>query len=376
MHHYLPIINKGLTNYFDAYNNAMHFTRNARSALKNFHGQLPTGSTYQQLVRIGYKALTATTTVLSGCNPHTGTTGTAGAATPAVFNFPVEPPPPPRVGRKRSRGVTPGPSSSGGAVGGEGPEEEEGEEGNGGELQFEAPEDDSPVVTLGHETQLRKDSKQCFCGKGGFQTVAEMEQHKQDTHIGKGQGLNKKTGRISDLWICCQCSTKSGDNRAAWKHFRTQRLKLFIHYCPVAGCATGSDQKDTIVSHIIKDHPAEHDLVSKCKQQTFLRCKKCLKNFRSIKGKNIHEENCGKPILKLNCPFEGCHKTYRSQEKLDDHIQQVHEGQGHKCLCPVCGFTLSSIQSLDNHLTRKPCGFMQSSFWVSGMCKSVKMSKY
>ena len=128
-----------------------------------------------------------------------------------------------------------------------------------------------------------------------------MEKHKQDTHIGKGQGLSKKTGRVADLWICCQCNTRSGDNRAAWKHFRTQHLKLFIHYCPVAGCSTGSDQKDTIVSHIIKDHPTEQDLVAKCKQQTFLRCRKCLKNFRSMKGKNLHEENCGKPILKMNC---------------------------------------------------------------------------
>ena len=157
VHHYLPIINKGLTDYFDAYNNAMHFTRNARSALKNFHNLLSTGSTYQQLVKIGYKALTSTTTVLSGCNPHTGTTGTTGAATPAIFNFPVEPPPPPRVGRKRRRGVTPGPSSSG-ATGAtadvEGPEEEEGD---GDELEFEAPEDDSPVVTLGigNSTQER-----------------------------------------------------------------------------------------------------------------------------------------------------------------------------------------------------------------------------
>ena len=34
------------------------------------------------------------------------------------------------------------------------------------------------------------------------------------------------------------------------------------------------------------------------------------------------------------------------------------------------------IEIADNKPTRKPCGFMQSSFWVSGMCKSVKMSKY
>ena len=40
IHHYLPIIPKGLTNYFDSHQNAMYFLKNARSALKNFHTQL------------------------------------------------------------------------------------------------------------------------------------------------------------------------------------------------------------------------------------------------------------------------------------------------------------------------------------------------
>ena len=86
------IIPKGLTNYFDAHQNAMYFLKNARSALKNVHTQLPTGSSYQKLVKISYLSLTSTATVLTGCNPHTGTTGTAGAASPAVFDFPSDEP--------------------------------------------------------------------------------------------------------------------------------------------------------------------------------------------------------------------------------------------------------------------------------------------
>ena len=103
IHHYLPVIPKDLTNYFDAHQNAMYFLKNAKSALKNFHSQLPQNSSYQKLVKIGYLALTSTATVLTGCNPHTGTTGTAGAASPAVFDFPSDEPLPSKGGRKRKK---------------------------------------------------------------------------------------------------------------------------------------------------------------------------------------------------------------------------------------------------------------------------------
>ena len=103
IHHYLPVIPKGLNNYFDAHQNAMYFLKNARSALKNFHSQLPQDSSYQKLVKISYLALTSTATVLTGCNPHTGTTGTAGAASPAVFDFPSDEPLPSKGGRKRKK---------------------------------------------------------------------------------------------------------------------------------------------------------------------------------------------------------------------------------------------------------------------------------
>ena len=185
IHHYLPVIPKGLNNYFDSHQNAMYFLKNARSALKNFHSQLPQGSNYQKLVKISYLALTSTATVLTGCNPHTGATGTTGAASPAVFDFPSEELLPSKGGRKRKK-ADPSAASTSQQLPGEEEEEEE------GELEFEAPEeDDSPVVTLLHEAELKKGPKQCFCGKAGFATSDELEKHKQDTHIGKGKGTNK-----------------------------------------------------------------------------------------------------------------------------------------------------------------------------------------
>ena len=121
-------------------------------------------------------------------------------------------------------------------------------------------------------------------------------------------------------------------------------------YCPVPGCGKGNDQKDTIVSHIKKEHKDQKELIALCNQQAFLKCKICGKVFSSVKGKNQHEDTCGLPKTKKNCPFEKCFKTYQSQERMDQHVATAHEGKGHKCLCPVCGTSMSSQQFLDNHL--------------------------
>ena len=172
-------------------------------------------------------------------------------------------------------------------------------------------------------------------------------------HIQKGSGKNPKTGKPADSWNCSQCGEKCSDNRACWKHFRTQHLGLYIHYCPVPGCGKGNDQKDTIVSHIKKEHKDQKELIALCNQQAFLKCKNCGKVFTSVKGKNQHEDTCGLPKTKKNCPFEKCFKTYQSQDRMDQHVATAHEGKGHKCLCPVCGASMSSQQSLDIHLKKQ-----------------------
>ena len=146
-----------------------------------------------------------TAQVLSGCSPVLGTTGAAGAAGPALFDFP-------------SASQSSGPTRKRKRPTAGDPEEEE-EEG----LTFEAEEEEAgPAVTITHDRQLKKDSNQCFCGKGDFTSLDDLEKHKLDTHIGKGQGTNRKTRKPKDLWNCSQCQEECGDNRACWKHFRTK----------------------------------------------------------------------------------------------------------------------------------------------------------
>ena len=158
---------------------------------------MPEGSNLGSVVKIAHQGSLTTAQVLSGCNPVLGTTGTTGATGLALFDFPTSASQPSGPGRKRKK-HTPGD-----------PEEEEDEP-----LTYQAEEEEGPSVTITHDRELKKAANQCFCGKGDFKTLDELEQHKTDTHIGKGQGTNRKTGKPKDQWNCSDCGEECGDNRA------------------------------------------------------------------------------------------------------------------------------------------------------------------
>ena len=67
------------------------------------------------------------------------------------------------------------------------------------------------------------------------------------------------------------------------------------------------------MSHILRDHKAETDWVENCYQQKYLICPQCLKFFMSVKGKHSHIAACGKPKIKINCPYEHCFKMYTTK---------------------------------------------------------------
>ena len=73
--------------------------------------------------------------------------------------------------------------------------------------------------------------------------------------------LKPRKGMTFGPAVCC--NKVCNDKRAVWKHYRTMHCNLFIHYCPVPGCSTGNDQKDSIVAHIIKEYKNEEEWVDK-----------------------------------------------------------------------------------------------------------------
>ena len=66
---------------------------------------------------------------------------------------------------------------------------------------------------------------------------------------------------------------------------------MFIHYCPVDGCNEGNDQKDSIVSHILRNHQQDVELVENCYMQKWLKCIHCDKFFLSVKGEKFTRSN-------------------------------------------------------------------------------------
>ena len=179
VHHYMPIVPKAISSFLDDYNTARYHIIKARQSLKKLGGHLPEGSNLGSVVKIVYQGSLTTAQVLSGCNPVLGTTGTTGATGLALFDFPTSASQPSGPGRKRKK-PTPGD-----------PEEEEDEP-----LTYQAEEEEGPSVTITHDRELKKAANQCFCGKGDFKTLDELEQHKTDTHIGKGQGTNRKLANL------------------------------------------------------------------------------------------------------------------------------------------------------------------------------------
>ena len=346
IHHYFPVVPKGIMQFLDAYNSVKFHATNLKKVLKALNDQSPRDTNFQKAVQQTLENLITTTAVINSLNPLTGA---AGAATTASGTKVVG-----TSSSSKSSAAPPSKRKRGDEIDVDIEEEEEEDE---DDLVFQntGEEDDSPQITIKHTEQLKKLDTQCFCGKGGFKSPLDVERHRLNVHTGHGRGVNRKTKKPNDYWKCNDCNEVCNDPRACWKHFRTTHLKNFIHNCPVDGCKYGNDQKDSIVSHIIRDHkdPKDREWVDKCYQQNWLRCKHCVKFFTSIKGKKNHERKCGQPSIKLTCIFEHCHKTYKSQETMDNHVETAHHGKGHKTLCPQCGEQFSSKQSLDRHLEAK-----------------------
>ena len=347
IHHYFPIIPKGIMQFLDSYNSATYHSANLKKVLKALSDQSPRNTNFQTCVQQILESSVTAKTVLQNLNPLTGATGAAGAATPAQLLPPV-------ASSSKSSGA--GPSKRKRVEEAQlAQEEEEEEEEDDIVFQNVGDNDDSPEISIKHTAQLKKSDLQCFCGKSGFKSVPDVERHRLAVHTGHGKGINQKTKKPNDLWKCIQCPEICSDARATWKHFRTNHLKNFIHNCPIEGCRYGNDQKDSIVSHIIREHkePCHTEWVEKCYQQNWLRCRNCMKFYTSVKGKKAHERRCGQPSIKVTCIFENCHKTYKSQETMDNHVETAHHGKGHKTLCPQCGEQFASKQSLDRHIETK-----------------------
>ena len=165
VHHYVPIIPKCVSNYFDSYNNTVFYMRKARDHLKKLARHVPQDSTFKGLVHIAHQSSHCTAALLQQFNAHTGTTGTAGAARVADFNFPfcVDSAPP-----SKKRKATASTSSFANI-----PELEDTEDTMEGEEAEE--EEEEKKVTRSHTQELKKGDMQCFCGGAAFPSLDALK---------------------------------------------------------------------------------------------------------------------------------------------------------------------------------------------------------
>ena len=160
VHHYIPIVPNYVVSYLEACGHVRYYTKGARDALKLLMNHLPKNSNYYKLVSCAYEASVCTTTVLSGCNNLTGTTGTAGATSAAqVFFFPAVQPSSSGTRRKRTAPTSTAPDQalSQESIAGTATEQQQGEE-EEPPLTFQlAEKDDSPdrSITLKRHEELK-----------------------------------------------------------------------------------------------------------------------------------------------------------------------------------------------------------------------------
>ena len=129
---------------------------------------------------------------------------------------------------------------------------------------------DPKYNTFSHVPQCPPD-KGCYCGLK-FNTQDELSVHISTVHKNK-------------VYKCSDCGTKCKNNRATWKHFRSQHLYTHTHHCTIASCQLGKNNKPygnddqcLVWMHMQKHHSLKSPLG----------CPKCTKTFSSPKYQLSH----------------------------------------------------------------------------------------
>ena len=197
----------------------------------------------------------------------------------------------------------------------------------------------------------------CYCGLS-FNTKDELSLHVSSVHKDK-------------VYKCSSCGTQCRNNRATWKHFRSQHLYIhthhctiatwkhfrsqhpyiYTHHCTIASCQFGKNKKPygnddqcLVLMHMEKKHSLKPPLV----------CPKCTKTFSSPKYQIPHIQNKHDLAPKIPKQFgcTQCSKTYMTQKALDGHML-VHAGSQEFFVCEFCGKEYNSKTALQKHLKEK-----------------------
>ena len=201
------------------------------------------------------------------------------------------------------------------------------------------PEDPPPSSSFTPAAPAGKGKKK---GRQGF-TCAECgitKYRKPDFegHLWSKHGLGKP--------IVCnlsECDNASYSSQSSLKqHIRTMHEKKFKFNCKK--CSYGTHNQDCLTSHRINKH--KEKFVTQSGKKVKFKCKLCYKVFGAPHLLRKHKRTVECTAEKtLPCP--DCGKMFKTQEGLQYHRQQQHQGQ--KSPCPTCGKMVAE-RSMPNHM--------------------------
>ena len=201
------------------------------------------------------------------------------------------------------------------------------------------PEDPPPSSSSTPAAPAGKGKKR---GRQGF-TCAECGVTKYrkpdfEGHLWSKHGLG--TPIVCNLGECENASYSSQSSLK--QHIRTMHENKFKFNCKK--CKYGTDNQDCLTSHRINKH--KEKFITKSGKKVEFKCKLCYKIFSAPHLLRKHERTVECTTEKtLPCP--DCAKMFKTQEGLEYHKQQQHQGQ--KSPCPTCGKMVAE-KSMPNHM--------------------------
>ena len=140
-----------------------------------------------------------------------------------------------------------------------------------------------------------------------------------------------------------ECDNASYSSQSSLKqHIRTMHEKKFKFNCKK--CWYGTDNQKCLTSHRINKH--KEKFVTQSGKKVEFKCKLCYKVFGAphLLRKHGRTVEC---TAEKTLPCPDCGKMFKTQEGLQYHRQQQHQGQ--KSPCPTCGKMVTE-KSMPNHM--------------------------
>lgn len=187
---------------------------------------------------------------------------------------------------------------------------------------------------LTHLTISHKSNYGCnTCGKN-FTSLTIRRLHNLEAHQSKIRALKKS--EIQTEIECCVCQKQFCSEKELMDHVPLHRKDFKDIQCKHARFNNAKFDYETFVEHSKRfAQPRTHE------------CSFCQKYFPADQKLLNHVKN--HQIMKHRVTCEKCGTKCKSQRHLEIHDRVIHD-QERLFICPICGKSLSTESSLNNHI--------------------------